>query len=163
LPNHRVIVATGFRIIGLATALPSSLMAITMGIAACKAAPAVAQQRPDYLSVTQYGLVGLLANAASGAGEVLSLLNGLAAAILGLIAVLALIAALCGVLLYVVGRGLRVSAPWARFMAAVIMVVVLLSSPPALCVLEGAARLSGFVAPILSIYVLWVLKARYAD
>ncbi|AOH85138.1 hypothetical protein AWL63_15410 [Sphingomonas panacis] len=107
MPNHRVIVATGFRIIGLATALLSSALAITVGIAACIVAPSATQPRPDYLSVTQYGLIGLIANAASGAGEIMSLLNGMAAAIFGLIAVLALIAASFGVLLYAVGRGLR--------------------------------------------------------
>jgi len=163
LPNHRVIVATGLRIVGLATALSSSLLAITMSIAACMAAPSATQQRPDYLNVTQYGLIGLLANAASGAGEIMSLLNGMAAAFFGLIAVLALIATSFGALLYAVGRGLRASAPWARFMATAIMVVMLLNSVPALYVLQGTARLAGAVALILSIYVLWVLKAKYAD
>ena len=163
LPNHRVIVATGFRVIGLAAALASSLLAITMGIAACMAAPSANQHRPDYLSVTQYGLVGLLANAASGAGEIMSLFNGVAVAIFGLIAVLALIAASFGVLLYAVGRGLRASAPSTRFIAAAIMVVMLLNSLPALYLLQGGARLAGAVAPILSLYVLWVLSARYAE
>lgn len=163
LPNHRAIVATGFKILGLATALPSSLMAITMGIAACTATPFAAQQRPDYLSVTHYGLVGLLANAATGANEILSLLNGLAAVILGLLAVLALISALSGVLLYVVGRGMRRSAQWARSMAAAITVVMLLIGLAALWVLQDAARLAAAVSLILSIYVLWVLTARYAE
>ena len=163
MPNHRVIVARGFRIVGLVTAIPSSLMAIAMGVAAFMATPSAAQQRPDYLSVTQYGLVGLLSNAMTGAGEVLSLLNGLAAVILVLVAVLALIAALFGVLLYVVGRGLHASARWARFVAAAMMLVVLLNSVPALSVLRGVAWLVAVIAPVAAIYVLWVLKARYAD
>ena len=41
--------------------------------------------------------------------------------------------------------------------------IILLNSFPALYILQGAARLGGAIVPILSIYVLWVLKTRYAD
>lgn len=163
MTNHRAIVATGFRIFGLVTALPSSLMAITMGIAACIAPPSGVQQKSDYLSVTHYGLVGLVANAGTGANQILSLLNSLAAAILGLLAVLALIAALSGVLLYTVGRGMGTSARWARYMAAIITVAVLLNGLAGLGVMQDAPRLVDAVSVILSIYVLWVLTAKYAD
>ena len=137
-------------------------MAITMGIAACMAAQSDAQERSDYLSVTHYGLVGLLANAGIGANKILSLLNDLAAAILGLLAVLALIIALCGVLLYTVGRGMRTSAQWARYLAAAIAVAVLLNGIAGLWVMRAAASPAYAVSVFLSLYVLWVITARYA-
>ena len=74
------------------------------------APPSGVLQKSDYLSVTHYGLVGLLANAGTSANQILSLLNSLAAAVLGLLAVLALIAAHSGVLLYIIGRGMGTSA-----------------------------------------------------
>jgi hypothetical protein len=163
LPNHRVLVARGFKIIGLATALLSSLTAITIGIAACKVAPSASQPSSEYLSVTHYGLVALLANAATGGGEILSVLNDIAAAIVGLIAMLALIFALLGVLLFVIGRGLRDAARWARYMAGAVMMAALLTSLSLLSVLEGAVRLAAAVVPFVCVYVLWVLKARYSD
>ncbi|WP_162986853.1 hypothetical protein [Sphingomonas paeninsulae] len=147
----------------MATALPSSVMAITMGIIVCTAPPSDVQQTPDYISVTHYGLVGLLANAATGANKILSLLNGLAVAIMGLLAIVALIAALLGVFFYIVGRGLRMSAQWARYIAASIGVVVLLNGLAALWFVQNAAHLADAVSMILSIYVLWVLAAKYTD
>lgn len=162
LPNHRAIVATGFSVFGLVTALSSSLMAITMGIAARMAAQSHVQERSDYLSMTHYGLVGLLANAGTGANRILLLLNSLAATILSLLAVLALIAALCGVLLYTIGRGMRTSAQWAGYMAAAITVVVLLNGITGLWVLQDAVRLVGAISVIISVYVVWVITVRYA-
>jgi hypothetical protein len=156
-------VARGFKIFGVATALLSSSTAMTIGVAACKIAPSASHSRPEYLSVTRYGLVGLLANAATGGGEIVSVLNGIATAILELIAILALIAALFGALLYVIGRGLRDSARWARFVAGALMVVALLTSLSVLSDLEGVVRLAAAVVPFVSVYVLWVLTARYSD
>lgn len=138
-------------------------MAIAMGIAAFIAAPSDVQQGSDYLSVTHYGLVGLLANAATGANEILSFLNDLAAAMLWLFAVLAAIAALSGALLYIVGRGMRTSAQWARFMAGAIATIVLLNGLAGLWAMQEAAGLAYGASTVLSVYVLWVLTARYAD
>lgn len=138
-------------------------MAIAMGIAAFMAAPSDVEHGSDYLSVTHYGLVGLLANAATGANEILSFLNDLAAAMLWLFAVLAAIAALSGALLYIVGRGMRASAQWARFMAGAIAAIVLLNGLAGLWAMQDAARLAYAASTVLSIYVLWVLTARYAD
>ena len=81
---------------------------------------------------------------------------------LAYLAVLALIAALCRVLLYTIGRGMRTSAQWAGYMAAAITVVVLLNGIAGLWVLQDAVRLVGAISVIISVYVVWVITVRYA-
>lgn len=162
MPEHRVLIARAFQIVGLGTALPSAVMALTMGVAAFMVATPPAARKPDYISVTTYGLVGLLTNAMSGAGEVLSFLNGLAVWAFGLIAALALVAALFGGLLFRVGQGLDGSALWARLLAGAMMVALSLVSLPAFFVFRGAGRLACLAALAVSIYGLWVLSVRYS-
>ena len=116
MPDHRLIVARAFRVAGAVIGAPSSVAALGLGAGALLTGSG-GGQKPDYYDVSTYGIAGLISNAATGVGGVLSFLNGVAAWALGLLAVLALVAALFGGLLYLVGRGLRDSAGWARLLA----------------------------------------------
>jgi len=163
LPDHRLIVARGFQIAGWVLGAPSVLIALGSGIAAVVLGGGPAGSKPHYLSVSTYGIAGLLSNAATGVGGALSVLNGLAGWVLGLLAVLALLATLFAGLLYLVGRGLKVSAAWARFVGGAMMGVMSLNSLLALAVLRGGARLADAALLALFAYGLWVIGWRFED
>jgi hypothetical protein len=161
LPDHRLIVARWFRVAGLLIGVPSALAAIGLGLGAGVAGAGPATQKPEYLDVSTYGIVGLISNAASGAGQILSFLNGVAAWVFGLLAVLALIAALLAALLYLVGRGLRASASWARVVAIAALAVLSLNSLIALTFFRGVVGALDAAALALFVYALWVLVRRW--
>ena len=74
MPDHRLIVARGFGIAGWVIGVPSTLAAIALGAGALVVGARPAGPPPEPLSVTTYGLAGLLSNAANGVGGVLSFL-----------------------------------------------------------------------------------------
>ncbi len=160
MPDHRLIVARGFRVAGWVIGVPSALAAIALGVGAVGLGgrPPPSSQM---LSVGDYGLVGLLSNAATGAAGVLSFLGGVAAWVMGLLAVVAMLAALFAGLLYVVGRGLRASAGWARVLAIALSALLTVNSLVALMLLQGAARLGDMVVLAALGYVLWALGWRF--
>jgi hypothetical protein len=160
MPDHRLIVARGFGIAGWALGIPSALAAIGLGVGAV-----VMGARPappsEALSVGDYGLVGLLSNAAIGLAGVLSFLGGIAAWLMGLLAVAALATALFAGLLYLIGRGLRVSAPWARVLAIVLSALLAVNALLVLTVAQGAARLADSLLLAGLAYALWALGWRF--
>ena len=160
MPEHRLIVAQGFRVAGWVIGLPSALAAIGLGVGAAVlgARPAAPSQM---LNVGDYGLVGLLSNAATGLVGVLSFLGGVAAWVMGVLAVAALLAALFAALLYAVGRGLRVSAGWARVVGIALTTVLMLNGLFALLMLQDAARLAVVVILAALAYALWTLGWRF--
>ncbi|MGH6911106.1 MAG: hypothetical protein ACREE0_07010 [Phenylobacterium sp.] len=162
MPDHRLIVARGFRIAGGVIGLPSFLAALGLGAGAFLAGSG-SGQKPQYLDVSTYGIAGLISNAANGVGGVLSFLNGVAAWALGLLAVLALVAALFAGLLYLVGRGLDASKPWARVLAMAMMAVLAFHSLVALALLRGGARLLDACVLAAVVYALWVLGWKFRD
>lgn len=162
MPDHRLIVARGFRIAGLAIGAPSAVAALALGAGAFLTGSG-SGQKPQYLDVSTYGIAGLISNAANGVGGVLSFLNGVAAWALGLLAVLALLAALFAGLLYLVGRGLKASRPWARLLAIAMMAVMAFNSLVAQAILRGGARLVDAVVLAALVYGLWVLGWRFRD
>lgn len=161
MPDHRLIVARGFRIAGLGLGAPSLLATIGFGIGAFMAAAHPPDPKPEYLDVQTYGLVGLLSNAATGVGGVLSFVNALAGWVFGLLAALALAAALfCG-LLYLVGRGLKASAGWARIVGVLLMALLSLNALLAFAIVRGPARLVDAALLAALAYVLWALVWRF--
>jgi hypothetical protein len=122
-----------------------------------------ARQRAPYLDVGTYGLVGLLDNAAHGVGAGLAFLGGVAGWVLGLAAIAALMAAIFAVLLWLVGRGLRAKATWARIVAALLCLALLPNCTAALAILRlGPAIIDAAIIAGL-LYALWVLGWRFAD
>jgi len=147
---------------GLVIGAPSSLAAVALGVGAFLTGSG-SGQRPQHLDVSTYGIAGLISNAANGVGGVLSFLNGIAAWAMGLLSVLALLAALFAGLLYLVGRGLKASAPWARLVAGLMAGVLTFHSLVALALLRGGARLVDAIVLAVLIYVMWVLVRRFRD
>jgi hypothetical protein len=160
VPDHRLIVARGFRIAGLAIGAPALLAALALTVGAFLAGSG-SGHRPEYLDISTYGLVGLISNAANGVGGILSFLNGVAAWAMGLLAVLAIAAALFAGLLYLVGRGLSASKGWARVTAIAMTAVMTFHSLVALALLRGGARLVDAVVLAALGYALWALIWRF--
>jgi hypothetical protein len=162
LADHRLIVARGFRIAGLVIGAPSLLTAIALGAGAFLAGSG-SGHRPQHLDVSTYGLVGILSNAADGVGGVLSFLNGLAAWAFGLLAVLALLTALLAGVLYLVGRGLKASRPWARGLGIAMMALLTFHSLVGFALMRGGPRLLDGLVLAAAVYALWVLGWRFRD
>ena len=160
MPDHRLIVAKGFRIAGLAVGAPAALAALAVGAGAFVTG-SESSQKPHDLDISTYGIAGLISNAANGAGSVLSFLNGVAAWAMGLLAVLAIAAALFAGLLYLVGRGLSASKGWARVTAIAMTAVMTFHSLVALALLRGGARLVDAVVLAALGYALWALIWRF--
>ncbi|HEX7946711.1 MAG TPA: hypothetical protein VF495_18730 [Phenylobacterium sp.] len=160
MPNHRLIVARGFRIAGWTLGAPSVLAAIGLGAGALVLGARPAQPS-QALSVGDYGLVGLLSNAASGLAGVLSLLGGVAAWAMGLLAAAALLIALFAGLLHLVGRGLGASAAWARILAIALSALMALNALLSLALVQGVARLVDAVLLAVLGYAIWALGWKF--
>jgi len=160
LADHRLIVARSFRIAGVVIGLPSSLAALGLTVGAFLAGSG-SGHKPQYLDISTYGIAGLISNAANGVGGVLSFLNGVAAWVFGLMAVLAVATALFGGLLYLVGRGLRASRPWARGLGIAMMALLTFHSLVGFALLRGGPRLLDGLILAGAIYALWVLGWRF--
>ena len=162
MPDHRLIVARGFRIAGVAIGAPSLLAALGLGVGAFLAGSG-SGHKPEYLDISTYGLVGLLSNAANGVGGILSFLNGIAAWAMGLLAVLAIAVAIFAGLLYLVGRGLKAGKGWARVLAIAVTGILTFHSLVALALVRGGARLLDAVVLAALGYALWALIWRFKD
>lgn len=138
-------------------------MALFLGASAVVLGSDQASRPPQYLDVQTYGLVGLLANAASGLGAAFSFLNGVLVGILVFLAVLALAATVFAGLIGLIGRGLKASAKWARPAAMVLLSILVLIGLFILPDLAPMAQVAdGAVLAVLS-YGLWALVWRYDD
>jgi hypothetical protein len=160
--SHRLIVARGFKIVGWMLGVPSSLAALALGAGAFMTGSGPTP-KSEYLSVTTYGLVGLLANAATGAGQVLSFLNGVAAWVFGLLAVAAIAAAMFAVALHLIGRGLHAASAWARLLGGGLIGLLTFNAAVAFLMLRGGARVLDAGLLVVFAYVLWVLVWRFRE
>lgn len=161
--SHRRIVTRGFQISAWLLGVPSLLMALILGGSAFMIGSDHASRPPQYLDVPTYGLVGLLSNTVTGLGVAFSFMNGVVAGIFAMLAVLALTAALFAGVLGLVGRGLKVSAKWARPMAVVLLLVLALIGLLALTVLNSVAWFADGAVLAVLLYGLWVLVWRHED
>lgn len=138
-------------------------MALFLGASAVMLGSDQASRPPQFLDVQTYGLVGLLANAATGLGAAFSFLNGVLVGILVFLAVLALAATVFSGLVGFVGQGLKTSAKWARPAAVVLLSILALIGLFVLPDLAPMAQVAdGAVLVVLS-YGLWALVWRYDD
>jgi hypothetical protein len=142
---------------------PSFLAALSFAVGAFILGRAPPPDHSAYLSLKTYGPTGALQNGAHAVGNVFSFVGMLASGVLGVLAIAALVVAVFAGGLYLVGRGLKVRATWARILAGLLSVVGLLNCAAALTYLtRGAAITDGLVIAAL-LYVLWVLLWKFAD
>lgn len=155
MPNHRQIVARGFRVGGWLLGAPSlaALLAVCASLVFVRA-PA---DKSSYLDIGTYGIAGLIANGAKGVGDVLGWFGGIGvwieeALAAGLAAALAF-----AIVLYLTGRGLARHSPAARIVGIGLSVVFLLFWTLVLLSLNRSAMAVPAVGMGVSIYAIWVL------
>ena len=142
---------------------PSFLAAAGFAVSAFILGRAPPPDHSAYLSLKTWGPAGALQNVGHAVGNALSFVGTVASGVLGVMAVAALVVALFAGGLYLVGRGLKARATWARVVAGLLSVVGLLNCAAALTYLtRGAAITDGLVIAAL-LYVLWVLLWKFAD
>jgi hypothetical protein len=163
LASHRLIVAGAFRIAGFVLGVPSLLATLGCVAGAFLFGSAPGPDKSPYLDTKTYGPTGALANGAHAAGNFFSFLDAVATSILVFLAIFALAVTLFGVLLYVTGRGLKVSAAWSRVVAVLISVVSLASCAISLTDLTQDGEVIVGLLMVGLGYVFWVLIWRYAD
>ena len=144
----------------------AAFVALIYTVIDLRSMPALPPDNSQYLDIDKYGLVGLLNNAVKAIGDVigtpLALAAGVAMWLLVALAIAALFAALFAVLLYLVGRGVKHRATWARFVGIILTTGLLLISILALTSLRRDLAPIAVLPVGLSLYTLWVLGWRFA-
>lgn len=156
--KHRLIVAWGFRIAGLLLGAPSLLALAVICINLPHAPP---PNHSSYLAIGTYGIAGLLANAAHGAGAAFDWLEHVGAWVAKLLAFACVVILLCAASLYLAGRGIARGSPAARAGGFALSLLCLLFSVTLLLVLPSRIMAMPIFGCGLSLYALWVLGWRY--
>lgn len=161
--RNRLFVSIEFRLVGaLLAVLSLAALADFANTALVMRAVPPPDKRP-FLDIGAYGLVGLLDNGAQVASRALYALGGLAAWLLVVLAVIAVVTLLFGVLLYFVGRGMRRGSGWTRVLGVGLTVFFALLPFSWLATVSRNGALVASVPIALSLYTLWVLIWRFND
>jgi hypothetical protein len=161
LPRHRLIVAAGFRIAGWVVGVPALLASIGLGVGAVLLSDQ--PSKTPYLDDKTYGLLGVLTNGVHAVVDVIAFIGAMAGLVLAILAVLGVLVVLFAVLLYLIGRGLRAAATWARVVGALVAAILLANAAIVLSVLNRAGEVVDGLIVAGSLYVLWTLIWRFAD
>jgi len=161
LPRHRLIVAAGFRIAGWVVGVPALLASIGLGVGAFLLSDQ--PSKTPYLDDKTYGLLGVLTNGVHAVVDVIGFIGAMAGLVLAVLAVLGVLVALFAVLLYLIGRGLRVAATWARVAALVVVAILMLNAAIALSLLSRGGEIADAALMAGLAYGLWTLIWRFAD
>jgi len=161
LPRHRLIVAGAFRIAGFVIGVPSLLATLGFMGGAVIFGSGPPPDNSPYLSLKTYGPAGALQNGAQAVGNVFSFMDMLATHILAVLAIFALAVTLFAVLLYLIGRGLKAAAAWARIVAGLLTVVVLANCAIALTALPRGGEIADGLVMAGLVYGLWVLIWKF--
>lgn len=160
MDNHRPIVAKGFRAAGLVVGVPSLILfvALAPAVLTARLPPADASGPVD---IGTYGLVGLLVAGARGVGGALRFFIGAMDWAMTLLAAASLAAALLGLFLFVIGRGLQRRAMWARILGVLTLTSCLVVTLMALAVLPHALLTVDWLLIGVVLYSLWALVRRF--
>jgi hypothetical protein len=161
VPRHRLIVAAGFRIAGWVIGIPALLASIGLGVGAVLLGGG--PSKTPYLDDGKYGLVGMLTNGVHAVVDVITFIGAMAGLFLAILAVLAAVIALFAVLLYLIGRGLRVAATWARVAGLIVAAVLMLNAAIALSLLNRGGEIVDAVVIAGLAYAFWTLIWRFVD
>jgi hypothetical protein len=162
LPAHRLIVATGYRVAGLALGVPAFLSFMCLTAFTFDLHQLAAPDRSPYLDIHTYGLVGLLTNGAQAFSQIVAFLAGLGAWVAAALAILSLSATLFSVVVYLTGGGVGRRATWARILASLLSLGLFLVAVGALLTFHRDAAL--IACPLIgaALYSLWVLGWKFA-
>jgi hypothetical protein len=163
LSRHLLIVANGFRAVGLLLGIPSLLVclcltAVKIDLARSKPDPS-AQSGSD-INLRRDGIVGVVGVVATAIVKPLEFVGKGVDLVAGILDIVAAALTLAGACLFFTGRGLVLHATWARIAAGLGASGFLLISFLAMTALRRGVAFA--LIPIgVSIYMLWVLIRRF--
>jgi hypothetical protein len=164
LSRHLLIVANGFRGVGLLLGIPSLVVCLWLTATKIELARAKAdastQSSPD-INIKRDGIVGVVSAVATVFAIPLWLFAKLADWIADLVDILAAVFTLVSVSLFFTGRGLVLHATWARITAILATSGFLLISFLVMTALRRGAAAFALIPIGGSIYMLWVLIRRF--
>jgi hypothetical protein len=158
---HRSIVSIGFKLSGVLVGAPAVAACVALAIGALDLQHDAAPDGSHMLSVHTYGIAGLLTDAGVGLDHVFGFFAGFAAWLLAALAILALIVALAGVLVYLVGRGVGRRALWARIVGGLFALGLALTSLIAFANLPPRLMAAPLPTMAIALYTLWTLIWRF--
>ena len=161
LPRHRLIVAAGFRIAAWVIGIPALLASIGLGVGAVLLADS--PPKTPYMDDKTYGVLGVLINGVHAVTDVITFIGAMAGLVLAILAVVGVVIALFAVLLYLIGRGLRTAATWARIAGLVVVAVLMLNAAIAFSLLNRGGEIVDAVVIAGLAYAVWTLIWRFAD
>jgi hypothetical protein len=164
LDRHLLIVANGFRVVGILLGIPALLLCLwlTWGLIE------LAWLKPDKaalggshaINIGRDGIVGIAVALATGVGKAFEFLGGATTFVMRILDITAAALAVVGACLFFTGRGLFLHTAWARFIAGAAASGMLLVSFLALTSLRRGGPFA--LIPVgVSIYMLWVLARRF--
>jgi hypothetical protein len=162
--RHLLIVANGFRAMGLILGVPSllvflSLTTLKIELALSKPNPSTQNQPP--IDIGREGIVGVIRGVATIIVTPLELIVKGLDWVAGVVDIIAAVVAVVGACLFFTGRGLALHATWARIFAGLAASGCLLVSLLLMTALRRGAILVALIPIGLSIYMLWVLIRRF--
>jgi hypothetical protein len=163
LDRHLLIVANGFRGVGLLLGIPSlvvclSLTALKIDLARSRPDPS-AQSGSD-INIQRDGIVGAVAAVATVIVKPLEFIGKTVEWFAGIFDILAAALTVAAACLFFAGRGLILHATWARIAAGLAALGFLLISFLTMTSLRRGGAFA--LVPIgMSIYMLWVLIRRF--
>jgi hypothetical protein len=160
--RHLLIVATGFRVVGLALGIASLVTLVDVADTWFQIRRMPPPDMGPPLDLKTYGLVGLLHNAARGFGYGVQALAGLFSILLIVVAVAAMFGLLAAVLLYLTGGGVGQHAIWARIVAVATATLLAFMSCTVAATIQRDLVPFAALPMGLSLYALWVLIWRFA-
>ncbi|HYL72562.1 MAG TPA: hypothetical protein VEU96_00065 [Bryobacteraceae bacterium] len=164
MSRHLLIVANGFRAVGLLLGIPSLVVCVWLTATKIELAraktDASAQSSPD-INIKRDGIVGVVSAVATVFAMPLWLFSKVADWIADLADILAAVLTLVSAFLFFTGRGLVLHATWARIAAVFETSVFLFISFLVMIALRRGAATFALIPIGGAIYMLWVLVRRF--
>jgi hypothetical protein len=160
LATHRPIVATSFRAAGLVIGIPSVALFVVL-VAAILSLRLPPLETSGPVDIGTYGLVGLLLIAARGIAGVLGFFISALDWAVTLLAAVSFAAALFGLCVFAIGRGLERRAMWARVLGVLVVITCLGVTLTALTVLPRDLLLFDWLLTGVLTYSLWVMVGKF--
>src|SRR5579862_7162372 len=157
---HLLIVANGFRVVGLVLGIPALLLCLWLTADLARSKPDPSTQSGSDVDLQRDGIVGVVGVVAKVIFTPLGLIGQALEFVARIIDILAAMLAVAGACLFFTGRGLVLHAAWARILAGLMASGFLLVSLMAMTVLKRGAAF-GLIPIGMAIYMLWTLIRRF--
>jgi hypothetical protein len=165
LNRHLLLLANGFRAVGLLLGIPSLLAflwlaSLKLQLAWLKPVKST-QSSGEAVNIGRDGIVGVVVAIGTVIGKGFEFMGDAIGWVAGILDVAAAVLTAAGVLLFFTGRGLSLHATWARIAAGAAATGFLLISFLALTSLRRGAAPFALIPLSASIYMLWVLLRKF--